>query len=150
MILMLLTAAPYVWGDSPRCQLVGGAVSTNFLDQASTLGVATGDLAGGLGVDVKGVSPGIYAPSLVFHNHHRWVTATGDTIFFGDADATAYPVQDVPGLYAVTYKAGVQITGGTGKFNGATGTLQVFGAINNNTGQIVLRYGGSVCYSPTQ
>lgn len=150
MIVVLLMTAPYLCGDSPRCEIVGGTISTNFLDRSSTLGVATGTLAGGLGVDASGPSPGTSAGSLVFHNHHRWVSAAGDTILFGDADATAYPVQDAPGLYALTYKAGLHIVGGTGKFNGATGTLQTFGAIDIDTGQIVLRYSGRLCYSPNE
>jgi hypothetical protein len=150
IILALAMAAPALLADTPRCEAVGGAISTNFLDQSSTLGVATGSLAGALGVDIKGVSAGPSAGSLVFHNHHRWVTGSGDIIFFSDADATADPVPDIPGLYAASYKAGVEIVGGTGKFKGATGTLQMFGAVDNNAGQIVLRYSGRVCYSPNQ
>jgi hypothetical protein len=151
IVLALLIATPYLFAsDATRCESVGGSISTNFLDQSSTLGVATGSLAGALGVDINSVSPGTSPGSVVFHNHHRWVTSTGDTILFADADATAYPVQDVPGLYAVAYKAGVTITGGTGKFEGATGTLQMFGGVNNNAGQIVLRYTGRVCYVSNQ
>jgi hypothetical protein len=150
IILALAMAAPGLCADTPRCESVGGSISTNFLDQSSTMGVATGSLRGAVGVDIKGVSPGISAGSLVFHNHHRWVTSSGDTIFFSDADATANPAPDIPGVYAASYKAGVQIVGGTGKFSGATGTLQMFGGVNNNTGQIVLRYSGRVCYSPNE
>ena len=151
IVVALLIAAPHLFGsETSRCESVGGSVSTNFLDQSSTLGVATGSLAGGLGVDIKSISSGTAPGSVVFHNHHRWVTSTGDTIFFTDADATAYPIQDVPGLYAIAYKAGVTITGGTGKFEGASGTLQVFGSVNNNAGEIVLRYSGRVCYVSNQ
>ena len=35
-----------------RCVQVGGAVSTNFLDPTTTLGTATGDLKGAIGVTV--------------------------------------------------------------------------------------------------
>lgn len=41
-----------------QCDRVGGAILTNFLNQTTTLGVATRDLAGGLGVDVLGVTSG--------------------------------------------------------------------------------------------
>jgi len=117
MIFALFMAAPHLFGsDAPRCELVGGAISTNFLDQTSTQGVATGSLAGGVGVDVKGVSSGASPGSLVFHNHHRWVTATG----------------------------------GTGRFSGATGSLEAYGSVNNNAGEIVLRYRGRVCHPPNQ
>ncbi len=151
MFLALLLAAPRLFSaDAPHCKLEGGTISTNFLDQTSTQGVATGSLAGGVGVDVKDVSPGNSPGALVFHNHHRWVTATGDTITFSDADATAYPVIELPGFFAVAYKSGLTITGGTGRFDGASGTLDAYGAVNNNAGQIVLRYTGRVCYPPNQ
>ena len=146
IILTLLMAAPHIFAADPHCEAVGGSVATNFLDQTSTLGVATGSLAGGLGVDIKGISAGTPAGSLVFHNHHLWVTTAGDTISFADADATAYPVPELPGIFAVSYKSGIVLTGGTGKFQGAAGTLQAWGSVNNNTGQIVLRYSGNVCY----
>ena len=42
----------------PRCVQVGGGIVTNFLDNTETLGTATGDLSGGLGVSVLGVTPG--------------------------------------------------------------------------------------------
>ena len=39
------------------------------------------------------------------------------------------------------------ITGGTGGFEGASGTLStVFGAIDLNKGQLTLRYEGTVCF----
>ena len=117
---------------------------TNFLDQTTTLGTATGDLRGGLGVNVLSVTPGANG-SVVFHNHHHWVTEAGDTIFFADADATAFP-SGVSGLFAASYANGINITGGTGRFAGATGKLAtVFGAVNLGQGQIVLRYQGQVC-----
>lgn len=144
MLLLLLIAPCLMAEDGARCKDVGGAVSTNFIDQTTTLGTATGDLGGGLGVDVLSVASGANG-STVFHNHHRWVTQSGDTISFADADATAYPTP-IPGLYAASYNRGIQITGGTGRFAGASGTLAVFGAVNLSQGQIVLRYTGQVCF----
>jgi hypothetical protein len=42
----------------------------------------------------------------------------------------------------------VMITGGTGGFEGASGTLpSVFGAIDLNKGQLTLRYEGTVCFA---
>jgi hypothetical protein len=129
--------------EASRCRDVGGAILTNFVNQTTTLGTATGDLRGGLGVDVLSVAPGANG-STVFHNHHHWVTESGDTIFFADADATAFPT-GVNGLFGASYIDGVKITGGTGRFASASGELAVFGAVNLNQGQIVLRYQGQVC-----
>ena len=129
-----------------QCDRVGGAILTNFLNQTTTLGVATGDLAGGLGVDVLGVTSGPNGAT-VFHNHHRWVTQAGDTIAFADADATAFPTP-VNGLFAASYPNGVQIIGGTGRFANASGKLTLIGAVDLGQGQIVFRYSGQVCVPP--
>ena len=129
-----------------QCQDVGGTVLTNFIDQSTTLGVATGDLRGGIGVSVLSIATGANG-STVFHNHHHWVTEAGDTIFTADADATAYQMP-IAGLYAASYNNGVHITGGTGRFAGASGTLGVFGAVNLGQGQVILRYAGQVCLRP--
>jgi hypothetical protein len=128
-----------------NCHHVGGTVSTNFLDSTTTLGSATGDLAGGLGVSIAGISNGPNG-SVVFHNQHHWVTVEGDTINVLAADATGYP-SGVPGLYAVSYLQGVTIAGGTGKFENATGKVMSWGAANTSAGEIVLRYEGTVCYA---
>jgi hypothetical protein len=131
---------------------VGGTISTNFIDPVTTLGSATGDLRGGVGVTVKSVSPPMAAGTVVFTNHHQWVTETGDTLFFNDADATAFPTPPpptgVPGLYAVSYMNGITLSGGTGRFAGATGSLTAFGAVDQTHGQIVLRYQGQICFQP--
>jgi len=129
-----------------KCQKVGGTVSTNFLDASATFGTATGDLAGAIGVAVGGLDVNNDG-SLTFHNQHHWVTVTGDTINVEPADATGYATT-YPGLYAAIYLKGVAITGGTGKFEGATGMLTSFwGAVNKSTGEVVLRYAGEVCYA---
>jgi len=44
------------------------------------LRTATGDLKGGLGVTVLSLSLGP-GGTVLFHNHHHWVTEAGDTIF---------------------------------------------------------------------
>jgi hypothetical protein len=51
-----------------------------------------------------------------------------------------------PGLLAVTdYKA--HLSGGTGRFANATGDTSYIGEIDFNTGHVVLRYTGKVCFS---
>ena len=147
IVLTILVSLPCLLAQNGvQCETVGGTIATNFLDQTSTLGVATGGLAGGLGVDVLSVSSGPNGAT-VFHNHHRWVTQGGDIIAFADADATALPTP-INGLFAASYQNGVQITGGTGRFANASGKLSVFGAVDLGQGQIVLRYSGQVCFQP--
>jgi hypothetical protein len=143
LMLPLITAPCVLAADTAECRAVGGAISTNFIDQSATLGTATGDLRGGLGVDVLGVGAGANG-STVFHNHHHWVTESGDTIFLADADATAFPT-GVPGLFGTSYIDGVKIVGGTGQFAGTSGNLAIFGAVNLNQGQVILRYQGQIC-----
>lgn len=129
---------------SSDCQQVGGTISTNFLNANTTFGSANGDMAGGIGVKILSINPG---PNgiLVFHNQHSWVTATGDTVFTQPADATAFP-SGVPGLYAASYLQGVVVTGGTGRFQNAHGTLFGWGAADTNKHEIVLRYEGKLCF----
>jgi hypothetical protein len=139
--------------DNPHCRQVGGGILTNFLDPSQCLpttgssvnlctdGTATGDLRGAIGVQVAGISGN------VFHNHHHWVTESGDTIFLNAADLTIYPTPDNNRVLA-DYLDGVEIMGGTGAFERATGTIFFFGAGDLSLGQITLRYAGTVCFKP--
>jgi hypothetical protein len=146
---VMITPLLFAQGDpsGARCQNVGGAISTNFVDPSDTLGTATGDLKGGLGVHVLSVTPGPNGTTIL-HNHHHWVTEPGDTILFDDADAVLFPTP-IPGLYAASYTKGVKIIGGTGRFEHATGNLTAtYGAVDLTKGQVVLRYEGRVCFAP--
>jgi hypothetical protein len=128
-----------------QCVHVGGGVVTNIgvITSDRTLGTATGGLKGAVGVQIIGQSPGPNG-STVFSVHHYWVTDEGDTIFVEPAKLTAVPV--APGLFAVvTYP--VSISGGTGKFKGATGHITAIGEADFNTGSIGLRYSGRVCFA---
>jgi len=139
------------FADAGQCRHVGGSILTNFLRPADcpgsfqnlcTDGIATGDMRGAVGVSFLGVSGN------VFHVHHHWVTESGDTIFLQDAYVTNFPTSD-PNRGLGDYLNGVDITGGTGAFEGATGTLSsVFGAADLKLGQITLRYAGTVCFEP--
>ncbi len=135
-----------------NCSAVGGGIVTNFTSDTRTLGTATGDLRGALGVDVLSVTPAADG-SLTFHVQHHWVTDSGESISVADTDATAYPIAAVPGVYAITFNSGIEINGGTGPFAGASGKLRAFGAANFpagqvSRGQITLRYAGRVCLKP--
>jgi hypothetical protein len=143
IVSMFLAAVPELFAGNPHCKQVGGAISTNFLDASTTLGTATGDLKGALGVTVQSEAPGPNG-AIVFRNQHHWVTESGDTLSLQDADATAFPTA-VPAFVAISYTQGVQVIGGTGRFAGANGTLTIWGAADLSRQQIVLRYQGQIC-----
>jgi len=148
---MALGATPGIGAGGVHCHDVGGSVLTNFLDPSQCLpttgssvglctdGPATGDLRGAVGVQV------LKATTNVLHNHHHWVTESGDTITFENADLAL--LANVNGQYLVNYLQGLTITGGTGGFEGASGNLNsIFGAVDLNKGQVTLRYAGTVCF----
>ena len=136
--------------DNPHCRHVGGGVLTNFLPPDNpacaasfhnlcTGGTTTGDLSGGVGVSVLSINGNVY------HVQHHWVTESGDTIFAKDALLTTFPTSD-PNRVLVDYLNGVEIMGGTGRFEDATGKVFAFGAADLGLGQITLRYAGTVCF----
>ena len=126
---------------SPHCRPVGGTVMTNFVDSNTTLGSATGDLEGAVSATLLGVAPAADGTT-VFSVQHHWTTDTGDSIFFAVAQASALPVAQ--GLFAIVSYP-VTITGGTGKFAGAVGTVENIGEVDLNTLRTVFRYQGEVC-----
>jgi hypothetical protein len=98
--LLVMVPCLFARGDEKNCKEVSGGVVTNFLTESgtvnfpnesnklfvfTTLGTATGDLAGGIGVYIFSFTPGNPAVANV---HHHWVTEAGDTIFAQDATAT--------------------------------------------------------------
>jgi hypothetical protein len=123
--------------DKGECRHVGGGVLTNFLQPTNpacaasfhnlcTGGTTTGDLRGGVGVSVQSISGNVY------HVQHHWVTESGDTIFVKDAFLTTFPTSD-PNRVLADYLKGVEITGGTGRFEGATGFLSSVLALPTST-----------------
>jgi hypothetical protein len=141
---MCLGATPGIAAGGVHCQDVGGGVLTNFLDSTHTEGTSTGDIRGAVGVAILGVNGNVY------HVQHHWVTDSGDTIFLQNADLTLFPTSD-PNRVLGDYLNGVEISGGTGRFEGANGHLSsVFGAADLNLGQITLRYAGTICFAPVK
>ncbi|MBV8279552.1 MAG: hypothetical protein JO170_30405 [Verrucomicrobia bacterium] len=123
----------------------------------TTLGTATGDLAGGIGVYIFSFTPsGNPTVPAVAKVHHHWVTDAGDTIFAQDATAYAYQVGPYSGIYAVgggSYT--VNIIGGTGRFAGATGELSLIGVLDTSERdpsqwRVVLRYQGTICFAHSE
>ena len=129
---------------NPHCTEVAGAILTNLggfgvIDGSpTTLGVATGDLKGALGVQILNASPDFTSITV----QHHWVTENGETLNIDPATVHGFFV--VQGLLAVTdYK--VHLSGGTGDFANVTGDMSAIGEVDFNTGHAVLRYSGKVC-----
>ena len=160
--IALLVMAPclFAHGDQKNCKEVSGGIVTNFLTESgtvnladesgkqfiyTTLGTATGDLAGALGVYIFSITPGVNG--VVAKVHHHWVTDAGDTIYLQDATANAFQVGPYSGTYAVADNSyTVSIIGGTGRFAGATGQLSTIGVLDTKQGKVVLRYQGTICF----
>src|SRR5215470_14144439 len=133
-IIMIVAAAA---GQSKHCTPVGGTVMTNLgaVDQATTMGTATGDLKGAVGATV--LSTEVVGNSFLFHVQHHWVTESGDTLAFDAATATT--TQVAPGLYAIVSYP-VHLSGGTGKYAKASRDFTSIGEADLNTGELVFRY----------
>ena len=150
LLTIVLAASFPVCAQSGQCVQVGGVLMTNIgaiTDGGINLGPVYGDLAGSVAAKILGQNAdGSY------NVQHYWVTSAGETILLKPAILTpTYPVVNV----MVTNKAIVavpwgnyssDIAGGTGKFDGATGTLTYFGMADFVKNTLVLRYTGTVCY----
>ncbi|HKW19493.1 MAG TPA: hypothetical protein VJO35_18430 [Terriglobales bacterium] len=134
------------FAKDPHCSEIGGVILTNLggfgtIDNnPTTMGVATGDLKGAIGVEILSIS----ADYSTFSVQHHWVTDSGETLTIDNAQAHGTFVG--PGLYAITdYK--IHLSGGTGRFADASGHMTAIGEIDFNSGQVVLRYSGKVCHA---
>jgi len=133
-VVMGLCVSPGLAAGGRHCQDIGGGVLTNFLDPtqcASPVGLCTdGPVTG----DLRGASP-----------RGQWKCLPRPASL---GDRVGRPASD-PKRVLADYLDGVDITGGTGRFDGATGHLSsVFGAVDLNLGQITLRYAGTICFRP--
>src|SRR6266478_3717391 len=137
-------AQPQSEQAAPHCTPVGGMIITNFgaIDQNTTMGTATGDLRGAVSGTLLG-TPQPVGSTVVFHIQHHWVTESGDTLFFDPATATTVPITQT--LFAVvTYP--IHLTGGTGRFAGASGDMTAIGEVDLIKGT-PFRYSGRVCFA---
>lgn len=125
------------------CAAVGGALMTNIgaIAGVTNLGPVFGDLQGSVAATILGQnSDGSY------NVQHYWVTSSGDTITLKMAVLfPTYPTTDkdivaVPWGHYRSY-----ITGGTGKFENATGYLDYLGMADFHQNTLVLRYRGQIC-----
>jgi len=153
-VALLLAAAILASAQSPgqNCTTVGGVLFTNVaaIENRINLGVAYGDLAGTVaaaiiaGPEVIGF-PAQGRQQVRFTAQHYWVTDKGEIILFKPAVATA-DTTSKDNVLSIVYDNYVgTITGGTGRFANATGTVKFMGAVDFNVNQLVLRYSGQVC-----
>jgi hypothetical protein len=143
LVLLLVAHASAAEQDGGKCSKVGGLIMTNLgaIDAKTTLGIATGDLSGGVSATIVSITGPQNA--LTFIVQHHWVTESGDEIFFAQVQAFALEVLSSP-VYGVTFQP-QRITGGTGRFEGASGALSVFGSADLGSGRTAFRYTGTVC-----
>jgi hypothetical protein len=142
LLLAWLTVSGFA--QTQHCTAVGGAILTNLggfgviNGSPTTLGVATGDFKGALGVQIVSASPDFTSITV----QHHWVSDDGETLNFDQATLHGTYVSQT--LLAVTeYK--IHLSGGTGRFANATGNLSSIGELDFSTGHAVLRYSGTVC-----
>jgi hypothetical protein len=146
LLVLSVVSSLSAWANDPHCEQVGGVLMTNInaialpsADNGTNLGPVFGDLAGSVAATILG--PDGKGGFLV---QHYWVTASGDTIKFDVADLTPTAAGTDVAVPWGSYKS--VITGGTGKFKGATGYLEYFGLADFTSQNLVLRYRGQVCY----
>jgi hypothetical protein len=143
--LIRLAPVAFAQDESSACVHVGGALMTNIgaIAGVTNLGPVSGDLAGSIAATILGKNS-----NGSFNVQHYWVTAAGDTITLKVAVLTpTFPTSDTD-IVAVpwgNYRS--YITGGTGKFNHATGYLDYFGIADFHQGTLVLRYRGQLCHA---
>ncbi len=157
LIALLLGAAALASAQpaDKACTPVGGVLFTNVaaIENRINFGVVYGDLAGAVAAAV------IEGPALIgfpgrqqvrFTVQHSWVTDKGEMIYFKPAVATGDQTSK-SNVVAIVYDNYVgTISGGTGRFVNATGTVKFTGTVDFNENHLVLRYMGEVCLAKTQ
>jgi hypothetical protein len=148
LVLMLVGAAALASAQTPgqNCTPVGGILFTNVaaIENRINFGVVYGDLAGTVAAAIIAGPETIGFPAqgkqqIRFTVQHYWVTDKGETILFKPATATADTTSKA-NVVAITYDNYVgTITGGTGRFANATGTVKFMGAVDFNENHLVLR-----------
>ena len=144
LLTIALVASLPVSAQPGRCTPVSGVLMTNIaaIDNLYNLGPVFGDLQGSVAAKIVSVnSNGTYTVQ------HYWVTTSGATILFKPAVLRpTYPTIDT-NIVAVPWGYySSDISGGTGIFDGATGTINYFGIADFGKATLVLRYSGTVCY----
>jgi len=125
-----------------KCVPVSGAISTNFITGDTTLGTVTGDLRGAVSATLLELLPGENEKLVGRIQHRGWVTESGDKIFLAEALIDLTPESE--GVFYGIYRP-ITIVGGTGRFDGVTGTMTPYGVLDTTRQELVLRYRGEIC-----
>jgi len=138
-VVLLVSSA---LADPKHCAPVGGAFMTNLggFGENTTLGVITGDIKGAVGVQILGMKT-VGGATTVTVQHHL-VTETGEMVFIDQAQAIGVFV--APALFPIT-NYHFHVSGGTGRFQGATGDMSAIGEVDFSTGHLIGRYTGNLC-----
>ncbi|EAR49988.1 hypothetical protein OG2516_12071 [Oceanicola granulosus HTCC2516] len=125
------------------CMPVGGTIDASVVggEPVNVLGSVTGDLAGATRAVVQeqtAQDDGTVSLRLV----HDFVLADRGTLRTEDT-ATWTPVAGSPGVFHM--KTEYRITGGTGRYEGASGAFTNEGIADTNAGLLTLRYSGELC-----
>lgn len=143
VVTVMVILATTAFSQTKKCTPIGGVILTDLglPDANSTMGYATGDLKGAVGVSI--VSTEANGNTLILHVQHHWVSESGDIISLDSATATT--TQVAPGLYAVVSYP-FHINGnGTGKFAGVSGNGTAIGEADLVNGRLSFRYTGTLC-----
>jgi hypothetical protein len=143
VLAVILALCGIANSQSKKCTPAGGMLMTNIgvPDANSTMGYATGDLKGAVGVSILSVQQS--GNTLTLNVQHHWVSESGDIISFDPATATA--TQVAPNVYGIVSYPTHLNGNGTGKFAGVTGDFTNMGEADLNNGRIVVRYVGTIC-----
>ena len=151
---LLFTAAVFANAQTStqNCSPVGGVLFTNVaaIESRINFGVVYGDLAGSVAAAITSGPETVGFPAqgrqqIRFTVQHYWVTEKGELIYFKPATATA-DTTSKQNVVAITYDNYIAtVSGGTGRFVNATGTVKFMGAVDFNENHLVLRYAGEVC-----
>ena len=154
LALLLMGAAVLASAQTTpqNCTPLGGILFTNVaaIENRVNVGVAYGDLAGTVAAAIIAGPTVIGFPAqgrqqIQFTVQHYWISDKGEIILFKPAAATA-DTTSKDNVVAITYDNYVAtITGGTGRFANATGTVKFMGAVDFNENHLVLRYSGQLC-----
>jgi hypothetical protein len=141
--LLVLAGGIRVARADGNCHHVSGSISANVIAN-SNVGLALGTVTGGLAGATMATftaSPGS-GGDLNLVLHHNFVTDSRDSLGTSDT-GTLIPVPGLSNIYRMSVN--YTITGGSGRFTGATGNLQNHGEADLNTGLLTLTYIGQVC-----
>jgi hypothetical protein len=128
--------------DDQHCISVSGTIAANLTAATEAQGTVTGDLGGSVTASFTATPQNDGSIALALQ--HIFVTERGDSLTTDDTGLLV-PVPGAQGVFRMTVQ--YTVTGGTGKFAGATGTLRNHGeaVLSSNPPQLTLRYSGQIC-----